>query len=51
MAEIRERTISSLTASDLMQMSEALYHGEVRNYIKKLRRQQIGFSNHLAKLT
>ena len=34
-----------------MEMSEALYHGEVRNYIKKLRQKQVGFSNHLAKLT
>ena len=34
----RQRVIASMTANDLIDLSEALYKGDVRNYVKKMRR-------------
>ena len=34
----RSRVLANMTADDLMSLSEALYRGEVRNYVKKMRK-------------
>ena len=39
-----------MTANDLIDLSEALYKGDVRNYVKKMRRDQRGFSQYLNNL-
>ena len=46
----RQRVVASMTANDLIDLSEALYQGDVRNYVKKMRRDQRGFSQYLNNL-